>query len=146
MSWLTHSIDHNVCLGVIDTGVPESESILSRCSPGSCPLAQVNVPVVLPDQAPMSVAILALQRSDTRLLSAALQLGPFIQEAAAQLSASRNAADAPAAGSSAASSPAKPLMNGKPARKQGPGAESATVTAPAGKEAGKSQLTRLSHV
>ena len=79
------------------------------------------MPVVLPDQAPMSVAILALQRSDNRLLSAALQLGPFIQEAAAQLAASKSAADAHAAGSSASSSPAKPLMNGTAARKQSPG-------------------------
>ena len=80
------------------------------------------MPVVLPDQAPMSVAIVALQRSDNRLLSAALQLGPFIQEAAAQLAASsKSAADPPAAGSSASSSPAKPLMNGSAARKQSPG-------------------------
>ena len=77
---------------------------------------------MLPDQPPMSVAIVALQRSDNRLLSAALQLGPFIQEAAAQLAASsRDAVDAPGASSSASSSPAKPLMNGTAARKQSSG-------------------------
>ena len=109
--------------------------MLSRCSLESCPLAQVNVPVVLPDQAPMSVAILALQRSDARLLSAALQLGPFIQEAAAQLAATRSAAESPAADSSASSRPAKPLMNGAPAKKS-PGAQSAAFKAPAGMQAG----------
>lgn len=84
--------------------------------------AQVIVPVVLPDEAPMAVGIVGLQRSDRRLLAAAQQLGPLIQEAAAKLAASRmGAADAPADSSSASSSPAKPLMNGS-AKKQGRGA------------------------
>ena len=84
--------------------------------------AQVTVPVVLPDAAPMAVGIVGLQRSDRRLLAAAQQLGPLIQEAAAKLAASRAAAmDAPADSSSAAGSPARPLANGS-AKKQSPGA------------------------
>ena len=70
----------------------------------------------------MAVGVVGLQRSDRRLLTAAQQLGPLIQEAAAELAASRAAAaDAPANSSSASSSPAKPLMNGS-ANKQGRGA------------------------
>ena len=69
----------------------------------------------------MSVAIVALQRSDKRLLAAAMQLGPYIQEAAAQLAAKKEAPGAPADSSSASSSPAKPLANGNAARKQSPG-------------------------
>ena len=83
--------------------------------------AQVTVPVVLPDAAPMAVGIIGLQRSDRRLLAAAQQLGPLIQEAAAKLAASRAAAaDAPADSSSASGSPAKLLANGS-AKKQSPG-------------------------
>ena len=101
------------------------------------------MPVVLPDQAPMSVAILALQRSDNRLLSAALQLGPFIQEAAAQLAASRTAGDAPAAASSVSSSPAKPLTNGTAARKQSSGVLSDSIAADAGGQAGYSYAHKM---
>ena len=107
---------------------------------------QVTVPVVLPDQAPMSVAILALQRSDKRLLSAALQLGPFIQEAAAQLVASGAAGDAPAAASSASSSPAKPLTNGTAARKQSPGVLSDPTAADAEGHSGYGYAHRMCNV
>ncbi len=56
-----------------------------RCSL-SCP--QVNIPVLVPGQPPMSVALLGAQRSDMRLLHVAAKLGPVIsrmaQEHAAQ--------------------------------------------------------------
>lgn len=74
----------------------------------------------------MSVAIVALQRSDKRLLAAAMQLGPYIQEAAAQLAAKKDAPDASADSSSASSSPAKPLAHGNAARKQSPGMPAGT--------------------
>ena len=105
-------------LSLLPLGIP-------ACTPGGDMLllpAQVTVPVVLPDAAPMAVGIVGLQRSDRRLLAAAQQLGPLIQEAAAKLAASRAAAaDAPTDSSSAAGSPAKPLVNGS-AKKQSPGA------------------------
>ena len=43
---------------------------------------QVNIPVLIPGQPPMSVALLGLQRSDTRLLHVAAKLGPLISAAA----------------------------------------------------------------
>ncbi len=56
-----------------------------RCSL-ACP--QVNIPVLVPGQPPMSIALLGLQRSDMRLLHVAAKLGPVIlrmaQEHAAQ--------------------------------------------------------------
>lgn len=87
-------------------------------------VVQVNVPVVLPDQAPMAVAIVGLQRSDRRLLAAAQQLGPLIQEAAAKLAAGRATEDSSPGASSASSSPSKPLMNGSASKKQSPGTSS----------------------
>ena len=105
-------------LSLLPLGIP-------ACTPGGDMLllpAQVTVPVVLPDAAPMAVGIVGLQRSDRRLLAAAQQLGPLIQEAAAKLAASRvAAADASADSSSAAGSPAKPRVNGS-AKKQSLGA------------------------
>ena len=71
-------------LSLLPLGIP-------ACTPGGDMLllpAQVTVPVVLPDTAPMAVGIVGLQRSDRRLLAAAQQLGPLIQEAAAKLAAS----------------------------------------------------------
>ena len=48
----------------------------------------MNIPVLVPGQPPMSVALLGLQRSDMRLLHVAAKLGPVIlrmaQEHAAQ--------------------------------------------------------------
>lgn len=90
-------------------------------------LVQVVVPVMLPDQAPMAVGIVGLQRSDLRLLAAVQQLGPLIQEAASKLWASRKSdSAAPADSNSASSSPAKSLMNGS-AKKKSPGATHCTV-------------------
>ena len=43
---------------------------------------QVNIPVLVPGQPPMSVALLGLQRSDMRLLHVAAKLGPLISRAA----------------------------------------------------------------
>jgi hypothetical protein len=45
-------------------------------------LMQVNIPVLVPGRPPMSVALLGLQRSDTRLLHVAAKLGPLISAAA----------------------------------------------------------------
>ena len=52
-----------------------------------CP--QVNVPVQVPGQPPMSVALLGLQRSDMRLLHVAAKLGPVISRMAREHASSQ---------------------------------------------------------
>ena len=72
----------------------------------------------VPGQAPQSVAVLGLQRSDMRLLAAAEKLGPALADAAAALAAAAAPRAAPAAKGEAtppdaAAAPAKaPLANG----------------------------------
>ena len=53
------------------------------------PCLQVNIPVQVPGQPPMSVALLGLQRSDLRLLHVAAKLGPLISRAAQQAAAQK---------------------------------------------------------
>lgn len=88
-----------------------------------CVCAQVCIPVQVPGQPLMSVAVVGLQRSDLRLLTAAEKLGPMISECAAKLAAAQQLAPAAAPNGKAASpspSPKGPMVNGH-AKKASPG-------------------------
>lgn len=74
---------------------------------------QVCIPVDIPGRPPASVAVVGMQRSDMRLLTAAEKLGPHIQEAAAKLAVRQNAQAPMQNGKPAdASASPKPLANG----------------------------------
>ena len=49
-------------------------------------MVQVNIPVLMPGQPPLSVALLGLHKSDMRLLHVAAKLGAFIANALEQAS------------------------------------------------------------
>lgn len=69
----------------------------------------------VPGQPPASVALVGLQRSDMRLLTAAEKLGPLVTEAAVKLAAAQQRDPAVASnGTSATSapSPKRPTANG----------------------------------
>lgn len=80
------------------------------------------IPVLVPGQPPASVAVVGLQRSDMRLLTAAEKLGPMITDAAVKLAAAQQRTAAGAANgnsASAAPSPKRPTANGTAKRAAG---------------------------
>ncbi|CAL8462898.1 g2432 [Coccomyxa elongata] len=85
-------------------------------------LPQVCIPVHVPGQPPASVAVVGLQRSDMRLLTAAEKLGPMITDAAVKLAAAQQRSAAGAANensTSATPSPTRPTANGTAKRAAG---------------------------
>ncbi|BDA48105.1 Amidase 1 [Coccomyxa sp. Obi] len=109
-------------------------------------LPQVCIPVHVPGQPPASVAVVGLQRSDMRLLTAAEKLGPMITDAAVKLAAAqqqRIAAGAANGNSADATpSPTRPTANGtakrttgnKPSTKSAAAVEEAETHKAAGNE------------